>query len=310
VTAAAGRRETPAPPRPSRLSTYLALGRVSNLPTVWTNVVAGMVLATGSAPPIVPAVLATAAMSTFYVGGMFLNDAFDRGIDAKERPERPIPAGHVTAREVFAVGFGLLGAGLGLAVVAAFGPGGAGHPAVVVSALGLAGAIVLYDAWHKKNPVSPVLMGICRMLVYVTAALAIAPPPPPWRATTGALSLLAYVIGLTYVAKQEQLGRLGSIVPLSLLAAPLVVGFAVPRPGGPHPIAWVLAGLAAVHVGYGVALSKVGGKAIGRAVAWLIAGISFGDAVLVASAGEPWLGAVLVLGVPATLGLQRWVRGT
>ena len=34
----------------------------------------------------------------FYIGGMYLNDAFDRDIDARERPERPIPSGHVGAR--------------------------------------------------------------------------------------------------------------------------------------------------------------------------------------------------------------------
>jgi 4-hydroxybenzoate polyprenyltransferase len=35
------------------------------------------------------------------------------------------------------------------------------------------GAIVLYDSHHKNNPLSPVLMGMCRMLVYITSALAI-----------------------------------------------------------------------------------------------------------------------------------------
>ena len=35
-------------------------------------------------------------------------------------------------------------------------------------------AIVLYDRHHKDNPLSPLLMGLCRVLVYVTAALAVA----------------------------------------------------------------------------------------------------------------------------------------
>ena len=47
-------------------------------------------------------------MSLAYIGGMFLNDAFDREIDAKERPERPIPSKKVKASEVFAAGFTLL----------------------------------------------------------------------------------------------------------------------------------------------------------------------------------------------------------
>jgi len=64
------------------------------------------------------------ALSLFYVGGMFLNDGFDREVDARERPERPLPSGRATPREVFAIGFGLLAAGLVLlATMAWLGPG-------------------------------------------------------------------------------------------------------------------------------------------------------------------------------------------
>ena len=91
----------------SRWNVYLRLGRVSNLPTVWTNCLAGTLLACGGFDPIVfaPAMVAT---SMFYVAGMFLNDAFDRDFDSQCRPERPIPSGEVTSRKVFTVGFGLL----------------------------------------------------------------------------------------------------------------------------------------------------------------------------------------------------------
>ena len=74
------------------LETLLKLGRVSNLPTVWTNVLAGTVLA-GGAPLSAATGIVVLAMSMFYIGGMFLNDYCDRTIDALERPRRPIPAG-------------------------------------------------------------------------------------------------------------------------------------------------------------------------------------------------------------------------
>src|SRR5688572_14664491 len=89
----------------------LRLGRVSNLPTVTTNVLAGIVLA-GAQPSIVRVVVVCAALSAMYVAGMFLNDAFDRDIDRVERPERPIPSGQVTALAVFQVGYGLLLGGI------------------------------------------------------------------------------------------------------------------------------------------------------------------------------------------------------
>src|SRR5687767_13276310 len=86
-----------------RWRTWLRLGRVSNLPTVWTNTLAAVLLA--DAPfDLRRGALLAAAFSFFYVGGMFLNDAFDRKIDAVERPDRPIPRGLVSARQVFTFG--------------------------------------------------------------------------------------------------------------------------------------------------------------------------------------------------------------
>ena len=84
---------------------------MSNLPTVWTNTLAGTVLAGADVEPGRLALLAL-AFSLLYTGGMYLNDAFDRESDRRERPERPIPSGRVTARSVFAIGFGLLAAGV------------------------------------------------------------------------------------------------------------------------------------------------------------------------------------------------------
>ena len=72
--------------------TAFRLGRVSNLPTVWSNVLGAMSLAAMTVP-IREAAFTALAMSLLYVGGMYLNDAFDRDIDARERPERPIPSG-------------------------------------------------------------------------------------------------------------------------------------------------------------------------------------------------------------------------
>jgi hypothetical protein len=90
------------------LSVALRLGRISNLPTVWTNTLVGVTLAGGTSfDARVP--LLMVALSLFYIGGMFLNDAFDREFDARTRPDRPIPAGQVTASTVFGSGFGMLG---------------------------------------------------------------------------------------------------------------------------------------------------------------------------------------------------------
>ncbi len=99
-----------------KLSVALRLSRISNLPTVWTNVLVGIALA--SAPEIdFRLMLLLLSMSMYYIGGMFLNDAFDRDFDARERPDRPIPAGEASTTEVFGFGFGMLCVGWSLLIV-------------------------------------------------------------------------------------------------------------------------------------------------------------------------------------------------
>jgi 4-hydroxybenzoate polyprenyltransferase len=180
-----------------RLRLYLQLGRVSNLPTVWTNVLTGIALAGGGPKSgVVPPLLL--AFSLFYTGGMFLNDAFDRHHDARTRPDRPIPAGLIPAGEVFGIGYGLLATALLIVMWMA----GGNNPAAMVSGVCLATAIIVYDAYHKKNPLSPWLMGLCRMLIYATTAL-IVTGSLSLPVIIGATALLLYIVALTAIAKQS-----------------------------------------------------------------------------------------------------------
>ncbi len=285
-------------------SDAIRLGRISNLPTVWTNALAGFALSGGWLSPL-PLLLVLGAVSLAYVGGMFLNDAFDADIDGRERPERPIPSGRVSRRVVFAAGAAMLAAGvLGLAIVGILSGTGL-YPAI--AGILLVGLIVLYDWWHKDNPLSPVLMGLCRVLVYVAAGLSVTadPPAPLW---IGAVLLLCHLIGLTYVAKQETLGRVANLWPLAILAAPLVYGVAL---AAREPAAWFfwLALLAAIAASLLFVVRRSPGD-IPRAVMTLIAAISLLDALLIAGQGRIGLAALAAGGFVLTLFLQRFVRGT
>ncbi len=283
-----------------RLSVALRLGRVSNLPTVWTNVVAAVALAGGDPPPLELAGLA-GAMSLFYVGGMYLNDAFDRDWDRRHRPERPIPRQETSAAAVFGLGFLMLA--LGLAAVAALGRGAS--PAIL-SALALGACVVLYDAFHKQNPLSPLVMGLCRAGVYTTSALVVAPALD--RAVLlGAGALVAYLIGLTYVARQESLSEVKHLWPLALLAAPVL--YAAPRALGDGATAFFAVGLVG-WVTYALGFLRQGRRNIPRAVVSLIAGISLLDALLICQHGRPALALAAAAGFLATLALQRFIPGT
>jgi len=289
----------------SRPRLYLKLGRVSNLPTVWTNVAAGIALGGGSFERGAPLRLGV-ALSLFYVGGMFLNDAFDRAIDARERPERPIPSGQIAAKEVFVVGFGLLATGLIGVMTTAASLGASAIQAGLPGAV-LAGLVLLYDAWHKKNPFSPVVMGLCRSGVYVTAGLA-AGGVPSHGLVTGALAGGAYVVGLTFVARQENRKSFRAGATLALLASPALLAVAHPTRG---VVVWVALALAVLWAAAAVApLFRSGPVDVPRSVVRLIAGISLVDGLLLAMAGEPALALAGIIGLVATLALQRWVRGT
>ena len=74
---------------------YLELARVSNTPTVISNVLAGVVLATTLKLDWIVVALCV-AMALFYTAGMYLNDILDLKIDTEQRPDRPIPSGVVS----------------------------------------------------------------------------------------------------------------------------------------------------------------------------------------------------------------------
>jgi 4-hydroxybenzoate polyprenyltransferase len=284
----------------------LKLGRVSNLPTVWTNMLAGIVL-TGGAVLDSRTIPLMVALSLFYTGGMYLNDAFDAGIDAAERPERPIPSGRISRRSVFRLGFAMLGAGALILLWMGFAIAGGTGLWPALGGLALGAAIVFYDWHHKANALSPVVMGLCRMLVYVTAGLAFAVPLPAvlWL---GAALLLSYMIGLTYVAKQETLGRVENLWPLLFLAAPLVYGFGLVLERPIVAVFWLIFG---IWMGVALWLIKRRGPGdVPRAVVSLLAGISLFDAALIAGAGSIGLAGLAVLGFLLTVALQRYVPAT
>jgi len=289
------------------LSVALRLGRVSNLPTIWSNTLAATVLA-GGEPWVFSTLVAAIGISLLYVAGMYLNDAFDRDIDARERPSRPIASGLVSANTVFAAGFGLMLGGLAFVLWAGTMAGGANAWRPMLAALLLAGAILFYDWNHKGNALSPLFMGLCRVLGYLTAGYA-AIAAPSFGLFLIALVSLSYLIGLTYIAKQEAFDRVGAVWPLVFLAAPVAYSIAYASSG-----AWYMAVLVAALVAWiGVALFFLWRRRpgdVGKAVAGLIAGISLVDAIFLAGDGAVSAAFVAAACFIATCILQRFVAGT
>ena len=175
--------------RRQRWRSYLVLSRISNVPTVWTNVLAGMCLSSATVSPEV-FLRVGMAISLFYAGGMFLNDAFDAPFDRRFRPERPIPSENLTRTEVFLAGGVLLAVGELLL---------ASRVESLLFGLALAAAIVFYDFRHKGSTMAPVVMGTCRGLVYCIAAASVA--GLNLAVAIGAAVVGVYVVALTVVSK-------------------------------------------------------------------------------------------------------------
>ena len=182
--------------RRSRPRAYLLLARVSNLPTVWTNVLAAYVCALA---PLDTIPIALLSLSLLYTAGMFLNDVCDVPFDARARADRPIPNGDVGRGEALAIVVILFTAALALLLRQP-------HPSAAINwALVLIVAITVYDLSHKGKWYGPIVMGGCRALVYYVAA-ASATNVVDTALPIPAIAMWIYVIALTWVAKAANLG--------------------------------------------------------------------------------------------------------
>jgi heme O synthase-like polyprenyltransferase len=277
------------------LRAWLRMARVSNTPTTVSNTVAGAVLVSTAAAAGTVAVVAV-AIALFSTAGMILNDVFDEAIDRRERPERPLPSGVVSRQAALLAVIVLFVAGELLLALEGWRP--------VVAGLGLIGLIVLYDAWHKGNALSPLLMAACRLMVYVIAGLAVASALSTelWGA---AALLFVYVVGLTRVATAES-GGIASRWPLLAVLAPAVY-WAKELPDLAVALLMIAFLLWASYALWLV----LGRRTIGAGVVRLIAGIAIYDALVVAGAGggPPPL-AVCLGAFLATIALQTKIAGT
>lgn len=144
----------------NKLIGYLRLMRPANVITAIADVLAGIAIAgyfIDQNTQLLPVVLLCISTIGLYSGGIIMNDVFDAELDAKERPERPIPSGIVSKKAATIFGgifffIGIFAAGLyskNAQYLAA---------AIMVSSL-------IYNRFLKHNAIfGPINMGLCRGL--------------------------------------------------------------------------------------------------------------------------------------------------
>ncbi len=193
-------------------TTIAALSRPARLPTIWSNCLAGWWL--GGGGNHLEFGLLLAGVTCLFLGGAFLNDAFDEEFDRLHHPARPIPSGAIAHDAVFRWGLGWLVAG----ALAMFWLGRL--PAGL--ALALVFLIVLYNTTHRLLPFSPVLEGLCRLLLYVLGSSIAAHGLNGWAVWCG-LALAGYMTGLGYLAEMQTAPGRPQAWPGWLLALPVIL---------------------------------------------------------------------------------------
>ena len=271
------------------------LGRVSNLPSVWTNCLAAwMVNASVSDalllmpeksdfffPPDNVLLYLLVGASFCYMGGCTLNDAMDKDFDDQHNPNRPIPSAKISLSQAWLLGLIQLGLGGVLLII------GAECSPLWIALLLL--SILSYDWIHKKWAGGVFIMGGCRLFLWLGAATVgmetdIAPQTWGWG-----LALYGYVVGISLYAKNESINKEEPHrVAIFLLFLPSLCAL-----GGLvlwnnlDPIRVFLVNVSGLLVGWIVfdsILSMRGEEkgAIGKGVSRLLAGICGVDAITLA----------------------------
>lgn len=284
--------------RTEYLRTLLILGRISNLPTVWSNCLAGWLIGQGGDAGRF--LLLNLGATFLYLAGMFLNDAFDVQYDRQHRPERPIPSGAITLSSVWQ--WGLSWIGLGLLCFSFLGL----HP--FIWACLLVGCIFLYDAIHKLFFLSPVLMACCRMLL-ILAASSVTHAGVTGYSLWVSLVLASYIVGLSYLARREAVPSPLIYWPCIFLAGPVILALVVNR-GASQMQGMFLTFLLLFWIFYALRHAYWSAQPlVGRSVAALLAGIVLVDLLAVGAGSLPVLLLFLFLFALALL-FQRFIPAT
>lgn len=217
----------------SAIKPYIDLCRVSNLPTVWTNALAAIVLC-GAPFSWHPFLVLAFSMSLFYSGGMCLNDMIDLNTDSTGKPFRPLPSGRLTRRKASFFTAALFLAAMSLLFELP-------HAAAIPAGALLLAFIVAYDVLHKAHPSSVFLMASCRLMVFVVSSLAVSGKVGVFVAAAGALQFL-YILAVSVTARLEN--RLGNarglpVIPTMLACISLLDGIVMAVLASP---AWLAAG--------------------------------------------------------------------
>lgn len=287
--------------------------RASNLPTVWTNVLMGTLLALPQGthtPQWWPLLLLIAGGSCAYLAGMAHNDLCDEPFDRSHKTPRPLVTGALTRRSMQIMMCGLLVGFIATVTAAAMLQD---RFDLVTKALliGLFLSIVAYNVLHRLHGgVAGVLMAACRALLVLLAAQIAGGLDAP-QVWIGATAVACWTAGITLLARGE---RGGEPTVRGWLALFIIAAAALPAVGltgsGPLPYA-TFGGLLIIGAGWIPTIWRT--HANGRpvpAVIWSILGLCVLDSGLLLAADQLIAAGVAMACMALCMALQRRTIGT
>ena len=293
---------------------WLNMLRVSNTPTIISNVMVGLGLGMvahtqeWSTHAIAPRFVALkafciilAALLCAYFGGLVLNDAVDASRDKKHRPERPIPIGVIKLRTAWIVGVSLLLGAYLLSLLT--------QDRAALGMLVLIGCVFLYTFLHRWLLPALLFMGACRGMVYVVTAASFDVVLQGQPLIAFAIGVACYTAILTLIAHHEHVkNKMVKWVALLLLPTAFIPALLYSTA---FTMIWVVGSLLVFTIWIAFAFWQFASQeSRGKGIHATLAGFCFLDCVYLSIIGEISLAIISGICFLFTVAAQRKVLGT
>ncbi len=286
-----------------KLLGFLRLTRPANIVTAVSDILAGIAISgffldqPFDYAPVAWLILSTIGL---YGGGVVMNDVFDAELDARERPERPIPSGLISKSAAAILGLGLLLAGVfsGFRV----------SPLSGAFALAIAVAALIYDRWGKHHDfLGPLNMGLCRGLNLLLGVSIIVPEVREYWFL--ALVPILYIAAITMISRGEVHGgrkaTLWLAAVLYALAMASVLAISLQSDEFIITLFFVVMWALMVFLPLKNAIRKPEGRLIGRAVKAGVLALILMNAAWASAFGALLLAFAIVLLLPLSIVLAK-----
>ena len=195
-------------------------GRIADVPSIWSNCLAGWILSGGGG--VGAFLIFCAGVTSLYFGGILLNDACDERFDALTHPRRPIPSGTINLQVVWLLSLFLMSTGA-LALVPL------GKDTAILAVL-LIGAIVLFNLLHRAVAYGYLLIIPCRFLLFLSAG-SVAADGISGLTIWSALALSSYAFAQLIIVNTKYRYTNFYLGMLPLFAVPLLLAWIANGPG-------------------------------------------------------------------------------